>query len=226
MEQLQIEEIDKGEVLRYLGYKPGVHALDAAVEEQIAQASAVVLAAAAVRATSAVFPLEGEKGLLNGTDLLAGKDIFAHLRGCHTAVLTALTLGDGLERQIRAAQAQSTLYATVMDCCASVAVEQYCDLYETKLREQYTKQGKFLTGRYSPGYGDFPIEKQQILARLLDTRRRIGLGVTPSSILTPRKSVTAVLGVSDRPVTGRLAGCSHCVLREKCSYRKEGTTCV
>lgn len=96
MEQLQIEEIDKGEVLRYLGYKPGVHALDAAVEVQIAQASAVVLAAAAVRATSVVFPLEGEKGLLNGTGLLAGKDIFAHLRGCHTAVLTALTLATGL----------------------------------------------------------------------------------------------------------------------------------
>ena len=65
MKQLHIEEIDKGEVLRYLGYKPGVHALDASVEEQIAQASAVVLAAAAVRATSAVFPLEGEKGMLN-----------------------------------------------------------------------------------------------------------------------------------------------------------------
>lgn len=226
MEWLQIKEIDKEEILRYLGYKPGVHVLDAAVEKQIAQASAAVLAAVAVRATSAVFPLEGEKGLLNGTDLLAGKDIFAHLRGCHAAVLVALTLGDEIERQIRAAQAQSTLYATIMDCCASVAVEQYCDLYETKLREQYTKQGKFLTGRYSPGYGDFPIEKQKVMARLLDTRRRIGLGVTPSCILTPRKSVTAVLGVSDRPVTGRLAGCNHCVLREKCSYRKEGTTCV
>lgn len=80
MEQLQIEEIDKGEVLRYLGYKPGVHALDAAVEVQIAAGVGCGAGCCAVRATSVVFPLEGEKGLLNGTGLLAGKDIFAHLR--------------------------------------------------------------------------------------------------------------------------------------------------
>lgn len=62
MKQLQIEEIDKGEVLRYLGYKPGVHALDAAVEEQIAQASAVVLAAAAVVRRVPFFRSKEKKG--------------------------------------------------------------------------------------------------------------------------------------------------------------------
>lgn len=226
MEKLRLEAIDKNEVLRYLGYKPGVHTPDEAVEEQIARASAAVLASAVVRATSARFPLDGDNGLLSSTDLLAGKDIFTHLRGCYDVVLMALTLGDGIEREIRAAQAQSTLYATVMDCCASVAVEQYCDLYEQALRVRYEKEGTFLTGRFSPGYGDFPIVKQQILQRLLDTRRRIGLGVTASSILVPRKSVTALLGVADTPVTGKLAGCGSCVLREKCAYRKEGTTCV
>ena len=29
-----------------------------------------------------------------------------------------------------------------------------------------------------------------------------------------------------KDLTGKLAGCGNCALREKCSYRKEGTTCV
>lgn len=226
MEWLYLKEIDKKEVLRYLGCKPGVYTKDEALEKKIDRAGAEVLESATVRAVYARFALSGEGGLLAGGELLSGNDIFAHLRGCCGVVLMALTLGDGVERKIRAAQAQSALYATVMDCCASVAAEQFSDLYEEKLRRQFMEKGEFLTGRFSPGYGDFPIEKQHVIQRLLDTRRKIGLGVTDSSILIPRKSVTAVLGVADKPVTGRLAGCRNCLLKEKCNYRKEGTSCV
>ena len=57
------------------------------------------------------------------------------------------------------------------------------------------------------------------------TLRKIGLCDTPTHLLTPRKSVTAVLGVAGHPVTGRRAGCANCALRERCAYRKEGKTC-
>ena len=45
-------------------------------------------------------------------------------------------------------------------------------------------------------------------------------------MMTPRKSVTAILGVSGHPVKGKLAGCGHCVLRTRCEYRKRGKTCA
>ena len=38
--------------------------------------------------------------------------------------------------------------------------------------------------------------------------------------------LTALLGVSDHPVRGHLAGCGHCVLRTRCEYRKRGITCA
>ena len=87
------------------------------------------------------------------------------------------------------------------------------------------EEGQFLTGRFSPGYGDYPIAVQNDLLRLLDAPRKIGLCATPTHLLTPRKSVTAVLGVAGHPVTGRRAGCANCALRERCAYRKEGKTC-
>ena len=63
-------------------------------------------------------------------------------------------------------------------------------------------------------------------AAALDTVRKAGLCVTDTNLMTPRKSVTALLGVSDHPVKGQLAGCGHCVLRTRCEYRKRGKTCA
>ena len=50
--------------------------------------------------------------------------------------------------------------------------------------------------------------------------------MTDTNLMTPRKSVTAILGVSGHPVKGKLAGCGHCVLRTRCEYRKRGKTCA
>ena len=104
-------------------------------------------------------------------------------------------------------------------------VEQTADAAEQTLRNEEREEGQFLTGRFSPGYGDYPIAVQNDLLRLLDAPRKIGLCATPAHLLTPRKSVTAVLGVAGHPVTGRRAGCANCALRERCAYRKEGKTC-
>lgn len=156
---------------------------------------------------------------------LQGNDILRHLEGCGSCVLLACTLGAGVDAALRAAGASDMAYAVVLDALASVAVEQTADAAEQTLRNEEREEGQFLTGRFSPGYGDYPIAVQNDLLRLLDAPRKIGLCATPAHLLTPRKSVTAVLGVAGHPVTGRRAGCANCALRERCAYRKEGKTC-
>ena len=59
----------------------------------------------------------------------------------------------------------------------------------------------------------------------LDTGRRLGVTVTPSLLMNPVKSVTAVIGLSDAPQPARVRGCGACNLRETCQFRKEGKTC-
>ena len=108
----------------------------------------------------------------------------------------------------------------------SALAEQAAEAAEAELRQWAARQGKYLTGRYSPGYGDWPLAVQPLLAAALDTARRAGLCVTENNLMTPRKSITAILGVSDHPVRGHLAGCGHCVLRTRCEYRKRGITCA
>lgn len=54
------------------------------------------------------------------------------------------------------------------------AVEQTADAAEQTLRNEEREEGQFLTGRFSPGYGDYPIAVQNDLLRLLDAPRKIG----------------------------------------------------
>ena len=166
-----------------------------------------MLAAAQPRGVWRILPREQAPASL----LLDEGDIARHLEGCSRLVLMAVTLGAGVERLLRR---------------SSVLVDQMADLLEAHIRSQLAKEHWYMTGRYSPGYGNWPLSVQVDLCRVLDTGRAIGRGVSASYLMAPRKSVTAALGVADHPVKGRLAGCGHCVLRDTCGYRKRGTTCA
>ena len=132
---------------------------------------------------------------------------------------------DVIRETMRRLELTDIALAAVVDAMASAVMEELCNTLEAEIRTSVQAQGHYLTGRFSPGYGDCPLTLQQPFAIALDTVRGLGMAVTPENLLTPRKSVTAILGVADHPVTGARAGCGHCLLREKCEYRKRGTTC-
>ena len=153
---------------------------------------------------------------------LEGKSIKRHLSGCQKIVVMGATLGAGADHLIRRLQITDMTEAVIADCGASVLIEQVCDAFQKTINDAVDG---YTTSRFSPGYGDFPIEVQPDMIRYIDGQRKIGLNVTSNNLLVPRKSVTAVIGVSDRPVRGSLATCAECVLRDKCDVRKEGKFC-
>lgn len=155
-----------------------------------------------------------------------GFSIEKHLEGCEKVVLLGATLGIGVDNLLRRVQVTDMARVVLLDSGASVLIQQVCDGLEEGIRERLTREGTaYLTSRFSPGYGDYPITEQAQIVRLLDGQRRIGLTVTASSLMIPRKSITALMGIADHLVTGRLAGCRECVLKEKCNLRKEGKFC-
>ena len=210
------EGIDLGQAARYMGAKDGG---DETLRALLERWAPPLRAAAAPRAVWLRAPV----GALG--DLWQGSDIQRHLAGCTEAVLLAVTLGPGADAQIRRAGVGDVAAGAASDALASVLAEQAAEAAEARLRALAAAEGMYLTGRYSPGYGDWPIGVQPRIAALLDTPRRIGLCVTGTCLMLPRKSITAALGVSREPVTGYRAGCAHCQLRDKCEYRKRGETC-
>ena len=113
--------------------------------------------------------------------------------------------------------------ALTLDCCASAAVEEVCDQIERELQGHVP--GCSFPFRYSPGYGDLPLSVQGPLLDLLDAPRRVGLCASASHILTPRKSVTAILGVAQGEIAQQKRSCLGCPAQGSCQYRKAGGHC-
>jgi len=210
-------DIDKKEVLRYLGYK-GIS--DEKTDVLVDLCIKEICLSAFPKTIYAIFDIDGEN-LKNTVLTLRGNDIKYHLSGCSKCVLMAATLGADVERKIAQAQICDMAKALVLDACATAAIESVCDNICTQIETEIAPLK--LTNRYSPGYGDFPLEMQRDLLSVLDAPRKIGLALTPENIMIPRKSVTAVMGITDKESAPKT--CDTCNLKDTCSYRKEGITC-
>ena len=145
------------------------------------------------------------------------------LAQCDQAVLLACTLGTKFYAMVRSAQVRDMARAVILDACGSALVEQGCDEAERDIAARFP--GLYLTDRFSPGYGDLPLSLQPGLCAVLDAERRVGIHVTSSFLMNPGKSVTAVIGLSDKPQMARIRGCAWCAMRETCTLRKGGKTC-
>lgn len=155
---------------------------------------------------------------------LRGGDIKKHLENCKKAVLLCATIGAGIDRLIRRMQVEDMAKAIVLDSLASVAVEQVCDKLEGQIAEDFP--GFYKTWRFSPGYGDLPIDVQGDFLSVLDAPRKAGVCLSPGGMLTPVKSVTAVIGLSENKIERKKRSCGDCSLRDTCAFRKAGTRCV
>ena len=210
------------EALRYLGAADAPETL----RRQVAGEAETLSAQFRPRHVCKVCELDfqGEEIFLCGTAVvLKGGTALKMLAQCHRAALLACTLGARFDLALTAVQARDMARAVILDACGSALVEQGCDEAEKELSARFP--GRYLTDRFSPGYGDLPLELQRDICAALDTPRRLGLHVTESLLLNPVKSVTAVIGLSDRPQMARVRGCDYCQMRERCPLRKGGKHC-
>ena len=215
--------IDRAEALRYLA----IARPDAGSMEAIEPVAAALEAALTPRFTFAAFPVrhtpEGEA--LEGAGLvLPGEMAKTMLKECSHAVLLLCTLGAGFEARLRAVSARDMAQAAMLDACGSAYVEAGCFDAETAVAARFPD--KFLTDRFSPGYGDLPLTLQPALCAALDSQRRRGVTVTESLLMVPMKTVSAVIGLADTPQPARVRGCAFCARRETCEFRKSGQTCT
>lgn len=218
-----LNSVNRNEVLKYLGYKGG--ATDEKTINDIQRISEDVIKTAQPAVTYMVFDIE-DNFCFSGTNFIpGGNDIKKMLEGCKKAVLMAATLGMEIEKKLRAIQITDMYSALIFDCCASSAIENVCDNFQNELEEKVNKQGLFLTDRFSPGYGDMPLECQKTLCTVLDTQKKAGIALSRSGLMIPVKSVTAIMGFADTKQKKRGRGCEYCRMFKSCAFRKAGVTC-
>ena len=158
---IALGELDLDEVLRYMGTPPSQAGPELrALAEECGRA---VCAAARPRWAWRAFDIaeEADGVRLSCGLLLPGQDLKRHLRGCGRAAVFCATLSAQVDTLIRRWESGDMLRALALDCSAAAAVEQMCDQIELELQGHFP--GCSFPFRYSPGYGDLPLELQNPL---------------------------------------------------------------
>ncbi len=221
--RLELERIDRAEAFRYMGFE-GSEPEKSFAERVDAVESELIKAAVPRFIWKAVSLSAGESGgFIAGNIVLTGQSVSEHFKGCTEAVLMAATLSSKGDIFIAKAQARSMTDALIADALASAGIEQICNKAERIIGKELA--GKYMTWRFSPGYGDLPLDLQEDFLDALDAQRKIGLTVTESSVLIPTKSVTAIIGISKNPLPKKQRGCAFCNMRDRCQFRRKGVHC-
>lgn len=178
--------------------------------------------AAAPRAVQLRLPLAscGEAVQAGGL-ALPGADIERHLMGCAEAILFAATLGPAVDGLIHRTGLVDPALAAVIDAAASVMIENAAEGISRDTEAFCAAEGLHATPRFSPGYGDLPLSVQRPFLALLQAQKRIGLYCNEQFLLTPLKSITAVIGVSEA-VCGAQPSCAGCG-KTDCAFRAESS---
>lgn len=118
------------------------------------------------------------------------------LAQCERVTVMALTLGPTLPETASRQLAEGELYrGTIADLLGSYGVELLADDFCAHLSQQALPQGLYSTLRYSPGYGDWPLDGQRSLLEYVACPQ-LGVRLTDNFMLEPVKSITAIVGWS------------------------------
>lgn len=169
---------DEREILRYAGVRGEA---DEAIRALLAECLKECEGAFACRVCYAELTKEELFALVQGAR--ESKALQRHLEGGERALLFAATVGLGIDRLIARYASVSPAKALIFQAIGSERIEELCDGF---------CKSKNAGGRFSPGYGDFPLQAQRDIFRVLDCVKKIGVSLTDSLLMTPTKSVTAL----------------------------------
>lgn len=192
------------EVARYLGYRRTTPP-DADVSDLMKKAASEMQAVLKPQAVFEVFDLDCqlEKKDETGRDIykitfadvtLHSKDLGANLKKCKKVALMAATIGPQVDALIRKYTSLDSVYASILQATGAMYIEEVVDLVNKEIKKLAEAEGFSTRPRYSPGYGDVPLEMQKDFFRLLPCTR-IGLTLMDTLIMAPEKSVTAFVGL-------------------------------
>jgi hypothetical protein len=156
----------------------------------------------------------GSNKTLHGALLPA---VFPQAEGLGVVVTT---IGSKLEKQVAEySQQGAALQAVTLDGIGSAAVDKLVSEVVTLIATEVSSRGYEISGPVNPGMPGFPLTEQWNLLGLVSAGE-IGVSLTGSGVLVPRKSTSMVIGIGPQMIRWTQAEvCARCSLRESCPYK-------
>ena len=149
-----------------------------------------------------------------GAFSLSSKSLAKNLEGCSKAVIFSATVGINIDRLIAKYSRIMPSRSVMMHAIGTQQVEALCDAFCTDMECETTMH---TTMRFSPGYGDLSLDAQRDILGLLGASKRIGVCLNDSMLMSPSKSVTAIVGLKKNKEE-KTNKCNKCNNKD-CSFR-------
>ena len=207
---------DRDEILRYAGVREKSDEIVELLNEAIAEAEKVLT----YRACWGEFALIRDGNTLDfGFGRFESSALAKSLADCRLSIVFATTVGIGLDRLIAKYGTASPAKALMLQAIGAERIESLCDAFCREVKAEHQSCETEITRRFSLGYGDLKLEAQKDIFRALDCSRKIGLTLNESLIMSPSKSVTAIIGIKNGAPHEKeadaceLCGKADCLLR-------------
>jgi hypothetical protein len=139
-------------------------------------------------ATEDLVQAKGAEGLFTGRNMLK------LLADCKYATLMATTIGPDLEDEVERLSGEGDLTGSyALEMVGGLMADYMAERVDERIEIEIKRAGFVKTMRFSPGYGDWPLGKQPQILELCGAEK-IGIHLTDTNIMLPRKSVSAVIG--------------------------------
>jgi len=145
--------------------------------------------------------IDPPKVILEDGTVLSGVRLAELMKDCDQAIIMLATGGSEIMELINRLQEEGRMSeAVIIDAAASEITDSVLDMVMLHVNQMLRSKGRVLTKmRFSPGYGDFDLEQQRELYRLMNGEA-FGITLNEACLLIPEKSVLAIAGISgNRP---------------------------
>lgn len=215
---LKAENINppRKEILRYMGCKEESENETKLIDEFLP----IVKKAASPKGSFSFYELNKDNNsvYING-EILKSSSLFKNLRLCNGAIIFSLTLGTEIDRLISKYSLARPSAAFCVNAIATAMIEEYAMLFCEEMKDLLKKENLFLRPRFSPGYADFDLKNQSFFIKLTNASKLCGINLTDGFMMTPSKSVTAIMGVSEKNLLCINSGCEICD-KISCEFRR------
>ena len=190
--ELSAPPIDKREILRYMGCRESTPQID----ELIERALSLCENSLSYKVCFAEYDIR-----IEGTSCELGfvrtesADLAKCLKNCDKILLFAATVSLEIDRLILKYGKTEPSISVCLQAIGAERIEALCNAFCKEMKAEYAKLEKSLRPRFSAGYGDLPLELQKDIFKALGCDKRIGLTLNDSLIMSPTKSVTAIIGI-------------------------------
>ncbi|MGH7350213.1 MAG: vitamin B12 dependent-methionine synthase activation domain-containing protein, partial [Candidatus Rokuibacteriota bacterium] len=214
--------IDRGEVLRFQGYKKDADVPSAPVLAILEEALALGRRLMAPRLVYRAAAVTG--GLADRIDA-GGERLhipqIGRLWGSLEAVGAGIcTVGEAIDARVHELfDAREFPLAVMLDSVGSAAAESLAEYANDLLCQTGLPAGMNVTNRISPGYAGWDTAEQAALFRLCPGHP-IGVSLNEACFMTPGKSISWLVGVGrEARVDHYFTQCRRCWMRD-CAYRR------